>query len=331
MYSSLPYSQHTVAWPTLIQTPKSKTAAADALVGLWTVALTAFLIATLYFARPILIPLALAALLTFLLSPLVTRIERWIGRIVAVLVVVTMIFTVTSVTGWVLTRQFIAVGLYFIGLPNAMLWGRRWITVARRWTTSSAPPSSRACATSSKTSARARPAPGRTILAEAGGPARHPPRRRTAAWYCLPARADRDELAGAGRAVQLLAEQGFRAHNASTKLLAGELVELVGKGDVDIVCISVVAPSTVIQARYLCLKLRALFPRQKIVIGLWGATEEDVTEAAGRLRDSGADEIVTTLAEALVQITRLAAPADLQMTAAPTPDDENQRLAALPR
>lgn len=92
---------------TLIQTPKSKTAAADALVGLWTVALTAFLIATLYFARPILIPLALAALFTFLLSPLVTRIERWIGRIAAVLVVVTIIFTVTSVTGWVLTRQFV--------------------------------------------------------------------------------------------------------------------------------------------------------------------------------------------------------------------------------
>ncbi len=90
-----------------MQTPKSKTATADALVGLWTVALTAFLIATLYFARPILIPLALAALLTFLLSPLVTRIERWIGRIAAVLVVVTMIFTVTSVTGWVLTRQFV--------------------------------------------------------------------------------------------------------------------------------------------------------------------------------------------------------------------------------
>jgi predicted PurR-regulated permease PerM len=93
--------------PTLFQTPKSKTAAADALVGLWTVALTAFLITTLYFARPILIPLALAALLTFLLSPLVTRIERWIGRIAAVLLVVTMIFTVTSVTGWVLTRQLV--------------------------------------------------------------------------------------------------------------------------------------------------------------------------------------------------------------------------------
>ena len=75
-----------------MQTPKGKTAATDALVGLWAVAVASFVIATLYFARDFLIPLALAALLTFLLSPLVARIERWLGRIAAVLLVGTMIF-----------------------------------------------------------------------------------------------------------------------------------------------------------------------------------------------------------------------------------------------
>jgi predicted PurR-regulated permease PerM len=54
--------------------PRSKSSATDALVILSTVALTSFVIAMLYFARGILIPLALAALLTFLLAPLVTRI-----------------------------------------------------------------------------------------------------------------------------------------------------------------------------------------------------------------------------------------------------------------
>src|SRR6476646_11892756 len=72
--------------------PKPRIAATDALVGLWTVALTAFVIAALYFGRDLLIPLALAALLTFLLSPLVTRLERWLGLIVAVLLVVALIF-----------------------------------------------------------------------------------------------------------------------------------------------------------------------------------------------------------------------------------------------
>jgi predicted PurR-regulated permease PerM len=56
--------------------PQSKTRSADALVGLWTVALTAFIVAALYIARDLLIPLSLAALLTFLLAPLVSH---WSG------------------------------------------------------------------------------------------------------------------------------------------------------------------------------------------------------------------------------------------------------------
>jgi predicted PurR-regulated permease PerM len=90
-----------------MQTAKSKTAATDALLGLWAVALTSSVIATLYFARDFLIPLALAALLTFLLSPLVTRIERWLGRIAAVLLVAVMILAATGTAGWVLTRQLV--------------------------------------------------------------------------------------------------------------------------------------------------------------------------------------------------------------------------------
>src|SRR5688500_17950488 len=86
-------------------TPKTKTTATDALVGIWTLALTVFVVGTLYFARDLLIPLALSALLTFLLAPLVTRIERWVGRIAAVLLVVALIFTGLGAVGWVLTRQ----------------------------------------------------------------------------------------------------------------------------------------------------------------------------------------------------------------------------------
>jgi hypothetical protein len=72
-----------------------------------------------------------------------------------------------------------------------------------------------------------------------------------------------------------------------------------------VVCISVVAPSTVLHARYLCLKLRALLPTQRIVVGLWGATE-NIADAARRVRDSGADEVVTTLADAVLQLAQRA-------------------------
>ena len=120
--------------------------------------------------------------------------------------------------------------------------------------------------------------------------------------YCLPARADRDELAGA-MLTQLLQHQGFTAQNAPGKLAAGELLDLVEGSNVDAACISVVSPSTIISARYICAKLRARFPQLKIVIGLWGMSQ-GVTDAARRLRDSGADEVVTAIGDAVVQFAK---------------------------
>ncbi len=70
-------------------------------------ALSSFVIAMLYFARDVLIPLALGGLPIFLFAPLVSRIERWLGRVAAVLVVVATIFAATGAVGWVLTRQVI--------------------------------------------------------------------------------------------------------------------------------------------------------------------------------------------------------------------------------
>ncbi len=642
--------------------PKSKTTAADALGGIWTVSLTAFIVATLYFGRELLIPLALAALLTFLLSPLVTRIERWIGRIAAVLVVVALIFTGIGAAGWMLSRQLVdlatklpeykgniitkihafrtpkggaftkltetveelkkelpggsapaaptitqepgkpetavsspphpppaavqvqrvetsdatpfelvqlilapllgplgmaalvvvlvifmllqredlcsrlirligqgrisattramddagqrvaryllmqlvvnvtygipvAVGLYFIGVPNAILWGAfatvlRFIPYVGPWIAATFPivlslavseswwtplltiglfvvlellsnnvmepwlygkhtgvaplalivaavfwtwlwgpvglvlatpltvclvvmgrhvprlsflnvmlsdeealtpaedcyhrlltPGDRdelelvesylksnsltalydsvfiPVLTAAETDARTEsldqeqlhqveqsmrdivedlgtrptvPSQAAVEKAEAAADQTPPPPSAVVPdcrVCCLPVRADRDELAGA-MLVQLARQQGFGAQNASAKLVTGELLAWVEKAEVDVICISVVAPSTVIQARYLCLKLRTLLPKQKIVIGLWGATE-GLTEATSRLRDSGADEVVATLAHALVQIAKLAPPLTEEMTSAPIPADEEERLAAL--
>jgi methylmalonyl-CoA mutase cobalamin-binding subunit len=156
-----------------------------------------------------------------------------------------------------------------------------------------------------------------------------PPAAPAPAWriHCLPARADRDELAGAMLG-HLLREQGFHAENAAARLVAGELVKAVKETDADAVCISVIAPTTVIHARYLTTKLREQFPPLKIVVGLWGATE-NISEAARRLRESGANEIVTTLADAVVQLAKLAPIAGWEMTPAPIPGDDEQRLAAL--
>src|SRR4051794_10839445 len=64
------------------------------------------IVAALYFAQDVLIPLALALLLSFLLAPVVNRFERLrIGRPVAVLVVVLLAFGVIGILGYVVTDQ----------------------------------------------------------------------------------------------------------------------------------------------------------------------------------------------------------------------------------
>ena len=117
---------------------------------------------------------------------------------------------------------------------------------------------------------------------------------------CVPAKAYRDELAG-GMFVHLLRQNGYSALNAPAKKISGEQIGWVREANANVVCISVVAPTTIIHARYLCAKLRKNFPALKIIVGLWGHTEK-LAEATEVLSDSGADEIVTTVAEALERV-----------------------------
>lgn len=86
--------------------PASLTPAA-ALSGIWGLLLIVFVVAALYFGRSVFVPIALATLITFLLSRLVTRLERWIGRIAAVLVTVIAMFTIFGSVSWVIGRQVI--------------------------------------------------------------------------------------------------------------------------------------------------------------------------------------------------------------------------------
>src|SRR6516165_7170717 len=86
--------------------PSSLTPTA-ALSGIWGLLLIAFVVAVLYFGRSVFVPIALATLITFLLSRLVSHLERWIGRIAAVLVTVIAMFTIFAGASWVIGRQVI--------------------------------------------------------------------------------------------------------------------------------------------------------------------------------------------------------------------------------
>jgi len=59
----------------------------------------------LHWAQLVLVPVALAVLITFVLAPPVNWLERWLGRVPAVLIAVTLVFIVLGLAGWGLVRQ----------------------------------------------------------------------------------------------------------------------------------------------------------------------------------------------------------------------------------
>ena len=78
-----------------------------ALPSLSAVATFVLVIASLYWAQAVLIPVALAMLLTFLLSPVVGALERLaLGRLPSVIVVVVLAFSLLGGIGWIVTLQF---------------------------------------------------------------------------------------------------------------------------------------------------------------------------------------------------------------------------------
>jgi predicted PurR-regulated permease PerM len=75
-------------------------------VKLWvTFAGGVLVIAVLYWAQAVLVPFALAILFTFVLTPPATWLQRWVGRVPAVLLVATLVFAALGLAGWGLARQ----------------------------------------------------------------------------------------------------------------------------------------------------------------------------------------------------------------------------------
>jgi predicted PurR-regulated permease PerM len=119
---------------------------------------------------------------------------------------------------------------------------------------------------------------------------------------CLPARDEADELVGM-MFTQLLRQAGYGA----TYLAIGavnDTLDQVKKGGFKIAYVSALPPFAVGQARSLCKRLRASFPDLVIVVGLWEFAG-GVPKAQERVGVSTANAVVTTLAEALLQIRTL--------------------------
>lgn len=79
---------------------------------LFTLAALVVAVAALHLAKEILLPLALAILISFLLTPLANRLEQWrLGRVFSVISVVGVAFVVLGLLGWVVTSQVVDLGV----------------------------------------------------------------------------------------------------------------------------------------------------------------------------------------------------------------------------
>lgn len=120
---------------------------------------------------------------------------------------------------------------------------------------------------------------------------------------CFPARNEADEIAGTMLA-QIVQETGVSMRMASVDSLASEMLEMIERENVEVICISVVPPSGLRLARYLYKRIRAKFPDLHMVIVLW--CSRLAQDKARRLLGCGEDDAVAvTAADAATHILRL--------------------------
>jgi predicted PurR-regulated permease PerM len=122
---------------------------------------------------------------------------------------------------------------------------------------------------------------------------------------CIPVRDEADELVGTMLA-QILQGSGWNAHPLGLAAVNDLLKPASGK-TADVLILSALPPFAILPARALCRKLRRVYPKAKIVLGIWKAAvpAEKIQE---RLGPQCADAAVTSLQEATAQMQAVFAP-----------------------
>lgn len=144
---------------------------------------------------------------------------------------------------------------------------------------------------------------------------------------CLPASAYCDELAGEMLA-QLLRNQGFDGENVPARLKHEELIDRAVEVQPECICISVVPPTSIAQARHLASAIRERLKSVTILIGVWSA-RFDAEKLRERLRGAQVSDVAVSLEDAVQRIYKMTAAITDAMLPAPTPPNEEERLAEL--
>ena len=144
---------------------------------------------------------------------------------------------------------------------------------------------------------------------------------------CIGGKWEIDALAGEMLAHALAFEGIAAASQPAASVNADYLAKLDLKG-ADIVCLSYFTPNPAIPARHACRRLRRRWPNVRIVLALWNAPPELLTDES--LETLKADAVVTSVEEAVRRIHRIVAPEEAKAAQqAPVPDNDTERVDAL--
>jgi len=144
---------------------------------------------------------------------------------------------------------------------------------------------------------------------------------------CLPASAYRDELAGEMLA-QLLRNRGFEAENVPARLKHEELIDRTVKIQPECICVSVLPPTSIAQARHLASAIRERLKSVTITVGVWSA-RFDAEKLRERLRGAHVNDAAVSLTDAVQRVHKMTAAITDAMLPAPTPRNEEERLVEL--
>jgi len=157
----------------------------------------------------------------------------------------------------------------------------------------------------------------------------HPPHSGAApaTAVCIGGRWETDTLA-ARMLAHALSLGGLPATHRTSALMTADYIDRLELADAKTVCLSFFSAEPKASAQTFCRRLRRRWPHLHIVLALWNSPPELLDEAARR--ELGADAVVTSLSEAMMQLAH-AIGIDLStgFLAAPVPAGDEVRIAAL--
>jgi GAF domain len=106
------------------------------------------------------------------------------------------------------------------------------------------------------------------------------------------------------------------------------LLDRIDERQPECICVSVLPPTSIAQARHLTSAIRERLGTVTVLIGAWSA-RFDADKLRERLRGAYVSDVAISLADAVQRIQKMTAAVTDAMMPAPTPTNEEERLAEL--